>query len=71
MWNLSTNYDREGPCNRTEFFTAKNLSDKTYVADMSRELTPRTARLEQAGQEGAALDRGRHHPETQHSGHSR
>ena len=51
MWNLSANYDLSGPCNCTLVFTAKNLSDKSHVADMTRGLIPRMPRLLQAGME--------------------
>jgi len=49
VWNLSANYDLSGPCNCTLFFTAKNLSDKSYLADMTRGLIPGMPRLLQGG----------------------
>jgi Fe(3+) dicitrate transport protein len=49
VWNLSANYDLSGPYNCTLFFTAKNLRNKSYVADMTRGLIPRMPRLLQGG----------------------
>ena len=48
VWNLTANYALP-VCNCTAFATAKNLTDKLYVADMSRGLIPGMPRLVQAG----------------------
>jgi len=48
VWNLTANYALP-VCNCTLFATAKNLTDKLYVADMSRGLIPGMPRLVQAG----------------------
>ena len=51
MWNLSSDYDLSGSCNGTLFFTAKNLSDKNHVVDMTGGFIPGMPRLLQAGME--------------------
>lgn len=48
VWNLAANYGLDA-CDCRLFFTAKNLTDKLYVADMSRGLVPGMPRLVQAG----------------------
>jgi Fe(3+) dicitrate transport protein len=48
VWNLTANYALDA-CDCTVFATAKNLTDKLYVADMSRGLIPGMSRLVQAG----------------------
>jgi Fe(3+) dicitrate transport protein len=48
VWNLAANYGLEA-CDCKLFVTAKNLTDKLYIADMSRGLIPGMPRLVQAG----------------------
>ena len=48
VWNLSANYDLDA-CACRVYATAKNLTDKLYVADMSRGLIPGMPRTVQAG----------------------
>ena len=48
LWNLTANYSLQ-LCECTVFATAKNLTDKLYVADMSRGMIPGMPRLVQAG----------------------
>jgi len=48
VWNLAANYALD-LCDCTVFVTAKNLTDKLYVADMSRGLIPGMPRLVQGG----------------------
>ena len=48
VWNLAANYGLEA-CDCRLFVTAKNLTDKLYIADMSRGLIPGMPRLVQAG----------------------
>jgi len=48
VWNLSANYGLQA-CDCNLFVTSKNLTDKLYIADMSRGLIPGMPRLLQAG----------------------
>ena len=48
VWNLAANYGLDA-CDCKLFVTAKNLTDKLYIADMSRGLIPGMPRLVQAG----------------------
>jgi len=48
VWNLAANYGLDA-CDCRLFVTAKNLTDKLYIADMSRGLIPGMPRLVQAG----------------------
>jgi Fe(3+) dicitrate transport protein len=48
VWNLTANYTLEA-CECKVFAAAKNLTDKLYVADMSRGLVPGMPRIVQAG----------------------
>ena len=48
VWNLSANYGLQA-CACNLFVAAKNLTDKLYIADMSRGLIPGMPRLLQAG----------------------
>jgi Fe(3+) dicitrate transport protein len=48
VWNLALNY-AVPQSGWTLFFTAKNASDKLYVADMTRGLIPGAPRLVQGG----------------------
>jgi Fe(3+) dicitrate transport protein len=45
---MAANYDLDA-CDCRLFVTAKNLTDKLYIADMSRGLIPGMPRLLQAG----------------------
>ncbi|AFM13253.1 TonB-dependent receptor family protein [Turneriella parva] len=48
IYNAAINYTYE-PWGATLFFTAKNLTDKMYIADRTRGILPGTPRLFQAG----------------------
>jgi len=48
IYNAAVNYTYE-PWGATVFFTAKNLTDKLYIADRTRGVLPGTPRLFQAG----------------------
>jgi Fe(3+) dicitrate transport protein len=48
VWNATANYAL-GACDCRLFLTAKNLTDRLYVADMSRGLIPGMPRLVQGG----------------------
>ncbi|MFZ5629962.1 MAG: TonB-dependent receptor family protein [Spirochaetota bacterium] len=48
IYNAAINYTYE-PWGATLFFTAKNLTDKLYIADRTRGILPGTPRLFQAG----------------------
>jgi Fe(3+) dicitrate transport protein len=48
LWNLTANYELNA-CECKVFVTAKNLTDRMYVADMSRGLIPGMPRLVQGG----------------------
>jgi Fe(3+) dicitrate transport protein len=48
IWNMTANYALQA-CDCRLFATAKNLTDKLYIADMSRGLIPGMPRLVQAG----------------------
>lgn len=48
IYNAAINYTYE-PWGATVFFTAKNLTDKLYIADRTRGILPGTPRLFQAG----------------------
>ena len=48
VWNLAVNYGLQA-CDCRLFVTAKNLTDKLYIADMSRGLIPGMPRLVQGG----------------------
>ena len=48
IWNLTAQYEL-APRGLTLFATAKNLTDRLYIADLSRGLIPGSPRLLQAG----------------------